>query len=848
MISMKSTPLKVVVCLLALYAVPAAAQPTELFISEYIEGSSNNKAIEIYNGTGAPVDLAAGGYSIQMFFNGNPVAGLTISLTGTVAPGDVRVIAHALADAAILAVADQTNGSGWFNGDDAVVLRRAGVIIDAIGQAGSDPGTEWGSGLASTADNTLRRKGTVTGGDPNHTDAFDPSVEWDGFATNTFDGLGSYTPPPPPTPPAVREIHEIQGSGFASPFVGDRVQTLDNIVTAKTANGFFIQTPALRADASDQTSNGIFVFTGGAPSVQVGDQVDVTGTVQEFFELTELSVNPTIAVDSSGHDLPTSLVFGATLPSRNPPSELERFEGMRVRVENALVVGPTDGFGDTAVVANGVRPFREPGIEYPGIAGYPVTWDGNPEIFEITPSAAGLASASFVAGATIDVAEGPLSFSFGDYQIWPTTLTFSPAAAALPRPVRARIQGEFTVGSQNLLRLFDAVDDDGISDETPTPELLQDRLEKASLHIRTVLRAPDILAVQEVENIGVLTALATQINADDPEVGYSAHLLEGHDIGGIDTGFLVRNTVSMRPVTQIGRNTTLSVDGSMLNDRPALELQGEYTGNGAPFPITVIGIHNRSLGGIEGDSPSANRVRQKRLEQAQEIANYVQSLQVAEPNRRIVLVGDFNAFQFSDGYVDVMGIITGNPDPNGAIHHGTIDVVNPNLTDQIGSLPAPERYSYVFEGSAQVLDHTLTTQNLDRYLRGLAIARGNADAPASLRHDPTTPLATSDHDGEVLFVMTDFDADGFPDDVDSCRASVTTTVTVGACSTTVREHIFANGCSITDTLALMAASSSNHGRFVSEATQWLTDLLKDGAIDNEQRSEIHRCVARANIP
>ena len=70
------------------------AQPTELFISEYIEGTSNNKAIEIYNGTSAPVNLAAGGYNIQMFFNGAATAGLTINLTGTVAAGDVYVMAQ----------------------------------------------------------------------------------------------------------------------------------------------------------------------------------------------------------------------------------------------------------------------------------------------------------------------------------------------------------------------------------------------------------------------------------------------------------------------------------------------------------------------------------------------------------------------------------------------------------------------------------------------------------------------------------------------------------------------------------------------------------------------------------
>ncbi|HEV8353801.1 MAG TPA: Ig-like domain-containing protein, partial [bacterium] len=171
----------------------AQAAITELFFSEYIEGTSNNKALEIFNGTGAAVNLAAAGYNIQMYFNGNPAAGLTINLTGTVAAGDVYVIAQSSASAAILAQADQTQGSGWFNGDDAVVLRKGTTIIDAVGQIGFDPGSEWGTGLTSTADNTLRRKPTVQAGDANGSDAFDPALEWDGYATDTFGGLGSHT-------------------------------------------------------------------------------------------------------------------------------------------------------------------------------------------------------------------------------------------------------------------------------------------------------------------------------------------------------------------------------------------------------------------------------------------------------------------------------------------------------------------------------------------------------------------------------------------------------------------------------------------------------------------------------
>jgi predicted extracellular nuclease len=170
----------------------ARAAPTELFFSEYIEGTSNNKALEIFNGTGAPINLAANGYSVQMFFNGNPAAGLTIPLTGTVASGDVYVVAQALASPVIIAQADQTQGSGWFNGDDAVLLLKGATVIDSIGQRGFDPGTEWGTGLTSTADNTLRRKAAIEAGDPDPNDVFDPAVQWDGFATDDFTGLGSH--------------------------------------------------------------------------------------------------------------------------------------------------------------------------------------------------------------------------------------------------------------------------------------------------------------------------------------------------------------------------------------------------------------------------------------------------------------------------------------------------------------------------------------------------------------------------------------------------------------------------------------------------------------------------------
>ncbi|HLS46663.1 MAG TPA: lamin tail domain-containing protein, partial [Ornithinicoccus sp.] len=198
---------------------PAAAGDT-LIISEYIEGSSNNKALEIYNGTGADVDLA--GYRLEVFFNGSSTS-LNLDLTGTITAGDVFVFAHSSAAPEILAVADQTTGAGLWNGDDALVLRGAdSQVVDSLGQVGFDPGTQWGSGLVSTEDNTLRRQADVCSGDTDPTDVFDPGSSWDGFATDTFDGLGAHTADCGPTEPLSPVINE-----FSVSTAGDDVEFLE---------------------------------------------------------------------------------------------------------------------------------------------------------------------------------------------------------------------------------------------------------------------------------------------------------------------------------------------------------------------------------------------------------------------------------------------------------------------------------------------------------------------------------------------------------------------------------------------------------------------------------------------
>jgi predicted extracellular nuclease len=183
---------------------------TDIFMSEYIEGSSYNKAIEIYNGTSSAVDLAAGLYTLELYSNGSSTASQTLALSGIIAAGDVYVLAHPSADAAILAEADITNGSVInFNGDDALVLRKNGVAIDAFGQIGVDPGSQWPGG---GQDDTLRRAETICTGDTDPNDAFDASLEWVVFANNTFDGLGAHTSNCGGTTTAEPKINEFSAS------------------------------------------------------------------------------------------------------------------------------------------------------------------------------------------------------------------------------------------------------------------------------------------------------------------------------------------------------------------------------------------------------------------------------------------------------------------------------------------------------------------------------------------------------------------------------------------------------------------------------------------------------------
>ena len=610
-------------------------------------------------------------------------------------------------------------------------------------------------------------------------------------------------------------IHDIQGAGLGSPLNGASVTT-EGIVTAlKFNNGFFLQTADAEVDADPATSEGIFVFTSTAPpaAAAIGNRVRVTATVSEFtpgsnlnqLSITELVSPSTIIQLSSGNPLPAPVVLAsADFNAASDPGTAEKFEGMRVSVPEATVVEGSEGnitessatassTGVFQVVLAGVgRPYREPGIGVMDV--FPIPPGKTPPLFDTNQERlmvrsrgqVGATAVALDAGATVTGMVGVLDYFAGTWALLPDNGTVAVAGGKTATAVTDPGTDDVTIAGFNLLRFFDEVNDSNGA-PTLTAAAVDKRLTKTSTAICDYLKAPDILGVVEVENLRVLGLLADRINATCGRAPtYVPYLVQGNDPGGINVGFLVntRDTGGTTPtprvevleVTQYGKNTLFTnpdTSTALLNDRPPLMLRAVvHADTGASYPVTVFVNHLRSLNGIDDTSPGSSgwptegdRVRNKRAQQAVFLANLVNDRQVADPNEKIVLVGDFNAFEFNDGYADIMGIVRGDQVPeNEAITWVASPVATP-LVDGSDLIADPaERYSYVFEGSAQTLDHVVVNEALvtDAAVSDAIIehARINADFGVHNFGVAGTAIRTSDHDPVRLSIRLVADSSG----------------------------------------------------------------------------------------
>ena len=166
--------------------------------------------------------------------------------------------------------------------------------------------------------------------------------------------------------------------------------------------------------------------------------------------------------------------------------------------------------------------------------------------------------------------------------------------------------------------------------------------------------------------------------------------------------------------------------------------------------MTVISVHQRSLINANDPTSKGATVRLKREAQAEYLANLIQQYQAA--GEHVIAVGDYNAFEFSDGYVDAIGVTKGNPVPaSQVVTPPTAGLADPPLVDLVDLLPQDQRQSYVKSGSAQVLDHVLVTQELVPSNTRLVYAHVDSDFPLVNLNDATSPTRISDHDPAVAY-------------------------------------------------------------------------------------------------
>ncbi|MDF2446089.1 MAG: Endonuclease/exonuclease/phosphatase family [Moraxellaceae bacterium] len=296
-----------------------------------------------------------------------------------------------------------------------------------------------------------------------------------------------------------------------------------------------------------------------------------------------------------------------------------------------------------------------------------------------------------------------------------------------PRPVPVATAGEVVLGTQNLRRLFDDLDS---AEALPVdPAEYRERLQRLSRQVVDVLRLPQVLAVQEVENEKVLADLALAIEARSRGMRYRALVLDGHDYGGIDVGFLVRSDWQVLALEQLFAREKLG--RAFLFDRPPLLLRVK-TPQGDE--LELVNVHLKSLHGSDRGRKEAKRIARKRQRQTDVLVDWLRATLALRPQARLVVLGDFNAAPEVLGGVDILGRLQAA-----------------GLANPMAGLPAAERYTYVHDCRGVALDHVLLSPALQPEVRRLAVSRGNAGASRA-REKALTARGSSDHDGVVVYL------------------------------------------------------------------------------------------------
>ena len=600
-----------------------------------------------------------------------------------------------------------------------------------------------------------------------------PEAPMEEIATATE--IPATEPPQATATPQGETIMQIQGPGHISPYRNQMVTNVEGIVTVVRSNGFYMQ--SINPDEDPATSEGILVVTDFVPSARVGDQVTVDGRVEEmtpgggYGNLSTTQIDdPEVTILSSGNDLPAPTIIGEG--GRIPPTEIidddtegfisestnfdpqndgldfyESLEGMLVQVNDAVVVGPTNAYKEIAVLPDqGARA----GVITPrgGIVIRPD--DFNPERIILDDL---LVETPFVKVADRATAPiiGVMDYDFGNFKLLPTeSPQFTDGGLEPEAGLTEAESGQLRVVSYNVLNL---------SAQQPQ------RMAQLADQIVNKLGSPDIIGLQEImDNDGSEGQEA--VSADQTYQGIVDAIVDlggpqygfvdidpvpggegGIPLGNIRVGFLYRFDTGLRlyevPAGDARTATNILNEGGIptpslnpgrvdpnnpafFSSRRPLMLTFDYLGE----RLFLINNHFNSKGGdrsLFGEfQPPVLDSEIQRAGQAQAVHDFVAEILSIDPNARVIVMGDLNDFQFSNPINILEGDI---------------------LQNLINTLPVPERYTYIYDGNSQVLDHILISDELAENLIAIDVLHLNSEFASNSRfsdHDPV--VATFEFD------------------------------------------------------------------------------------------------------
>lgn len=780
-------------CLL-LATLPAFASPLGVVISQIYGGGGNagatlkNDFIELLNAGNAPVSL--NGWTVQ-YASSTGITWQATSLTNvTLQPGQYYLVQQSAGtggtenlptpDAVGNLFLSGTSGKVALASSTALLSGSQPVsaaLVDLVGY-GSANGYEGGpTGVLSNTTAALRNNAGCTDTDSNSAD-FTVGAPLPRNSASPLSTCGAEPPPEAVSIPA------IQGTGSTSAHVGRKVTT-GGVVTRVNNNGFFLQDPA--GDGDPQSSDGIFVFTSSAPTVQAGQLVHLAGTVAEFntgaagnadtaaHTVTELTGVSGITVLATGQVVAPTVV---TLPETTA-DELERYEGMLVTINGPLTASQNyfqGRYGQVTLSAGGrletptnrVRPGAEAQALAAENARRSILLDDGTTQQNPDPTPYFAADNTLRAGDTVASVTGVLDYGlatasntgYGDYKLHPTAaVEFTRANPRTAAP--AEVGGNVKVASFNVLNYFTTFTDGSTADgqtgqgcslggvvsagncrgANSAEEFTRQR--DKIIEAISAINA-DVVGLMEIQNNGQV-AVQNLVDGLNQKMGAGTYAPVALPPAGTGTD-AIRVAMIYKPARLAAVGAPAS-DTDPVNNRPPLA-QTFSPANGEKFSVVVNHLKSKSCSDAAGADADQGDLQgcwnATRVNQAQRLTQFVADVQTTSGSPDVVMIGDFNAYAKEDP----IALLT-----------------SAGFVDQIGRFNS-FGYSYVFDGAAGRLDHALATNSFSSKVASALEWHINADEPSVIDYNvefkqpvcatcgpdyyTATPYRSSDHDPVVL--------------------------------------------------------------------------------------------------